>query len=552
MNLFNKIRIILVAFLALHLIKIHAQKRPNIVFILTDDQSCIDPKNKDPNITYLDGEKTQSHPFGFNGDKEVYTPIIDGLAADGMIFNSAYVSSSVCSPSRYSILSGRYAGRSEGASFMRSHPYGTMTRVENNTELEIKRENLAKLLQKAGYTTGFVGKSHVMDHHLLNLRNAEKIEKAGLKPFAKDADPNDPTINKKMQHNHDFWSKKIKEYGFDYTNGVYAANLKELWNDALNVHNVEWKNKAALEFIDKAGKEPFFLYYSETVPHGPAPWVKKKGKYVYGLDADAKYTSKGVVTEPFKNMPERDAILKEVIAQGKDPDHAWLRWFDYAVGALVKKLKEKGVYENTLIVLTSDHGNYNLGKTTIYEGGIKVPLMMHWPKGIKPNSTYDEMVQNIDFTPTFLDLAGVNLSKVDPLDGVSLANVLGGDKQAVHEYLFFEMGYARGVRTKDWKYIAVRYPEKDIKKIKKGIPYKGYKGHVHKYPYYTRNGHLGYHASKLNPLYFDADQLFDMNNDEEEKKNIYKQNPKKVKELKQLLVKSLKTFPSRPYGEFVK
>ena len=232
-------------------------KRPNIIYIMTDDQSAIVPTKADSDMIHLEGEKVQSHPFGFNGDSEVHTPIIDGLAKDGMIFNHAYVSSSVCSPSRYTMLTGRYAGRSEGPSFMKLHPYGKMTRVENNTELEMDRENLPRLLQKAGYKTGFVGKSHIIDHDLLNRRG--KSNASGLIPYEIGADPKDPEINKAMRHNHEFWSNQIKKYGFDYANGVYAGNLRELYNDSLNVHNIEWKNKAALEFIDQNAEEPFFL-----------------------------------------------------------------------------------------------------------------------------------------------------------------------------------------------------------------------------------------------------------------------------------------------------
>ena len=90
------------------------------------------------------------------------------------------------------------------------------------------------------------------------------------------------------------------------------------------------------------------------------------------------------------------------------------------MGSVIEKLKEKGLLENTLIIITSDHGNYNFGKSTICEGGIKIPLMMYWEAGIKAGSTYDELVQNIDFTPTFLELAGVSLKSVKELDGVSL------------------------------------------------------------------------------------------------------------------------------------
>ncbi len=253
-----KITVVLISILTICWSDVVAQKskRPNIIYIMTDDQSSIVPNEEDKKTEYMDGKGVQSHPFGFNGDTEVYTPIIDDLAKNGMVFKRAYVSSSVCSPSRYSMLTGRYAGRSEGKSFMKLHPYGKMTRVENNTELEMDRENLPRLLQKAGYRTGFVGKSHIIDHHLLSQRSRIDMSDwkgEGLIGLEKGADPKSPEINKAMQNNHQFWANQIRQYGFDYANGVYAANLRELYNDSLNVHNIEWKNKAALEFIHGAG-----------------------------------------------------------------------------------------------------------------------------------------------------------------------------------------------------------------------------------------------------------------------------------------------------------
>ena len=213
-------------------------KRPNIIYIMTDDHSPIPIEKKKCN---------QSRPFGFNGDRYVYTPVIDGLAEKGMVFTSAYVTSSVCSPSRYSMLTGRYPSRCRGPRFMRDHPEGTPTRPENNTELEENRPNLARLLQQAGYRTGFVGKCHVIDHYLLDSNNWSKN---GLMTYDPSADPKDPEVTKAMAHNHDYWIKRIKEFGFDYVNAVYAANLRELYNEPANVHNLEWKNKAVLEFIE--------------------------------------------------------------------------------------------------------------------------------------------------------------------------------------------------------------------------------------------------------------------------------------------------------------
>lgn len=527
-----------------------AQERPNIIFIMTDDQSAIIPTAKDSEFKFSDGNGrgVQSHPFGFCGDDEVHTPVIDNLAKNGMVFSRAYVSSSVCSPSRYTTLTGRYAGRCEGNSFLALHPKGKMTRVENNTELEYEKENLPRLLQKAGYRTGFVGKSHIVDHHLLRTPNWQEN---GLMSYEKDADPKSTEVSLAMAHNHAFWAKRISEYGFDYANGIYAANLRELYNDSLNVHNVEWKNKAALEFIEQSGEEPFFLYYSETVPHGPAPWIERNGKYVYGLDANSKFTGEGLVDQTFENMPDRAQIKKEVLAAGKNPDHAWLTWFDHAVGAVVKKLKEKGELENTLIIVTSDHGNYNHGKTTIYEGGVKVPLMMYWPAGIKAGSRYNELIQNIDYTPTFLELAGVKLNSVKQLDGISLKKTLEGNQKPIHDYLFFEIGFARGVMTKDWKYITVRYDEKAQKQIDQGVTFTGWNGHTYKQPYYIRNSHLGYHAVLHNPNCLEKDQLYDMRNDPGENQNVVSSNPQKADDMKKKLVESLNSFPERPYGEFV-
>lgn len=519
-----------------------AQKSPNIILFVTDDQSPI-PLKED--------HVEDSRAFGFNGETKVYTPVIDNLAKNGIIFNRAYVSSSVCSPSRYTMLTGRYAGKCTGNSFMTLHPEGSMTRVENNTELEIDRPNVAKLLQEAGYKTGFVGKSHIVDHHILN--KPQEWGKYGQIPYSKGADIKDPEVSRAMAHNHRLWTERIKKYGFDYANGVYAANLRELYSDDGNVHNVEWTTEAALEFIDQNSSEPFFLYYAQTVPHGPAPWLRKDGKFPHGLDADPRITGEGYMDKEFDFMPSRDAIQKEVEnMEGMDPDQAWLRWIDTAIGALVSKLKEKGVYENTLIIITSDHGATRFGKSTLYETGVRVPLMMHWPNGIQPGLIYDDLVQNIDYAPTFLDLAGVKLTGDMEMDGSSLKTALKGDQKPIHDHLFFEMGFARGVMTRDWKYIAVRYDQNTMDKISNGERFNSWGGITTILPYYIRNSHLGYHACLTNPHYHEADQLFELAQDPGETLNIYSTIAPKSIEMRELLKKDLVTFENRPYGEFVK
>jgi hypothetical protein len=216
----------------------------------------------------------------------------------------------------------------------------------------------------------------------------------------------------------------------------------------------------------------------------------------------------------------------------------------------VNKLRDKGLLENTLIIITSDHGEYNHGKTTLYEGGIRVPLMMYWPAGIKSNSRYEELVQNIDFTPTLLDLAGV-LPATSSMDGVSLKNVISGTQtNAVHDFLFFELGYARAALTKDWKYISVRYDNATQQKINNGIRFPSFiAGETNTYPYYVRNSSLGYYGASNYSHYYESDQLYDLKNDPTEQVNLFNSNKTVADNLKTKLISKLETFPGRPYAE---
>ena len=515
-------------------------QKPNIIYIMTDDQSSIPLRDSD--------NQNQSRPFGFNGDSKVHTPIIDDLASKGIVFNNAFVSSSICSPSRYSILTGKYAGRSEGTSFLNNYPLGKLGRIANNIELEKNKTNLPKQLQAAGYKTAFVGKSHVIEHNLMNNYTAGI---GGFQSYAKTDDPYNTEVSDKMVFNHDKWVELTKEYGFDYVDAFYAANLRELKNDALNVHNVEYKNKAVLDLIENSGDDPFFIYYSETIPHGPSPYWSNNNDYYAGLDADINITAEGVLNQDYSYLPTRNQIKTEVEnISGKDPRHAWMRWFDHAVGAVVNKLIEKGKLNNTLIIITSDHGDLNNGKSTNYEGGIKVPLMMYWPDGISNSSTYNELVQNIDFAPTFLDIAGVDISNSE-MDGKSLKEVITNNSTApIHENLFFELGYSRAIRTKDWKYVTVRYNDATNTQIANGETFNGPNGTQVPLPYYVQNVSLGSLSAASYPLYHQKDQLFDLINDPYETTNLFNQQAVKASEMRNLLREKLLLFPDRPYQEF--
>jgi arylsulfatase A-like enzyme len=163
-------------------------------------------------------------------------------------------------------------------------------------------------------------------------------------------------------------------------------------------------------------------------------------------------------------------------------------------------------------------------------------------------------VLNTDYAATILELAGVKTPGDYRLDGVSLAPVLDGKESGpLREETFHEIGYARAIKTPKWKYIAVRYPPDIQRRIDAGEKFPAFgDAPPIPQPYFVANKHLGFYSSRHNPHYFEADQLFDLENDPQEKVNLIDQHPEVVADLKARLTKYLKTFPGRPFGEFTR
>jgi arylsulfatase A-like enzyme len=527
-------------------------QRPNVILIITDDQS---PRNP-PTPEY---PKQVSPPgFGYAGDR-VLTPNVDRLARGGIVMTNANVACPVCSPSRYTSLTGRHATRSRGGIFNRLFPAGTMARPENNVELGNGEPNLPRLLQAAGYTTAWVGKCHILDQEILETPKLWDTPAApGLKQYPPGSDPRtDPKTNQAMRDNQQWWRGRIKKEGFDWVGAVYPGNLLELFNKPSNVHNVEWTTRSVLDFLNTRSTgddKPFFLYYGTTIPHGPNPWAKTKTGFANGLDADPGYTGEGYRTDlDYSFMPSRASIKKEVAAAGFDVKHAWLTWFDHSIGAILRKLDERALARDTLVIVTSDHGTWRYGKTTLYDGGLKVPLVMRWKAGIRPGSTYPHLVLNTDYAATILDLASAKVPDDCKLDGLSLAPVLSGQESGpLRGETFHEIGFARAVKTPKWKYIAVRYPREIQRRIDAGEKFPAFLKDAppNPLPYLVANSHLGYNSSRHNPNYFQKDQLYDLENDPQEKNNVIGAHPEVVADMKARLTKHLVTFPGRPFGEF--
>ncbi|NQZ57280.1 MAG: sulfatase-like hydrolase/transferase [Lentisphaeraceae bacterium] len=505
-----------------------AAKRPNVIFIVTDDQLY----------------KTLGCYSG-----KALTPNIDSLAEKGVRFTNAHTASTVCSPARYAILTGRHPAHCTEPHFLKRMPPGKAMRIENFVSLEKDRLNIANVMQNNGYATGFVGKSHIAEHFAAG--GTEKWQKNGLKVYGPQDDPRDPGVNAKMRYNHRVLADRMKQYGFDSVEAYYLANTRELWNDHLNVHNVEWTAKAAADFIEDSKEKPFFLYYSTTAHHGPDPDIMKGDKFPTSLDADIRMTSAGFFPEGFNVMADRQEIKKRVVKAGFPLRTAAYTWLDDSIGVILKKLRQHKLEDDTIIVYMSDHGFEKYQKATVFDGGLKIPMIIQWKNGMAKGLVSNQMVQSLDLAPTIFEACGISSPKEMQLDGKSIMAILKGIDKPVHDYIYGEIGYARTVKSDKWKYIAVRYPQAVERQIAMGGQFTSYKGDVLDRPYLVVNNHLGYYSSAQNKNYFLKDQLYRIDQDPRESNNLFKNQPEVAQELQKKLHSYLKKF-DRPFGHFHK
>lgn len=453
------------------------KEKPNILFILTDDNSVDE--------------------IGYNSDRYL-TPRIDRLAEAGVVLDNFHIPSTICTPSRYSFLTGRHAGNNR---FSKFHEVWKDKIYCMNwfTNFDPGDRTLGHVLQQAGYRTGYTGKWH-------NGGLAE--EKLKFPELEPDADPADPAVAAALRKRYALECHAIRGFGFDYVDGLSFGNVDFRPLNALRFHNLEWIAKAAMNFLDQtaAERKPFYLQMNLTVPHGP--------HHVLSIEADQRICAYGYTDENLEGfMPPRSTIAERVKKAGLTAHHDTMGrlWMDDAVGALIDKLQATGQYDNTVIFVISDHGSSG-GKGSCYESGIRAPALVHWPAGLKGGRRSDAWMANIDFLPTVAGLCGARLPADMAVDGMDVWARIGQGEADERDDLFLEVGYSRGVKTKQWKYIATRYPEDVLEQMAAGRIEQGWSILGHKKTHYM--------VSRQHPAYFDQDQLYDLIHDPGETVNL--------------------------------
>jgi arylsulfatase A-like enzyme len=356
-----------------------SDQRPNILLILADD------------LGY--------HDLGFQGSDDIRTPNIDTLGANGVIFTDAYVSASVCSPSRAGLMTGRY-----------QQFFGHEANIPPpDLGMDTSQVTIADKLSELGYRTSINGKWH------LGLDDAYHPNSRGFDHFWGFLGGHRDYFPTQYPEGH---PKAI------YTNRTYTPFDGEYLTDT--------QADSAISFINQTDGSPFFLFLSLAAPHAP----------MHALD--------------------RDLAL---FSDSDRPEYAAMVWaMDRAVGRIVENLRNTGELDNTLIVFLSDNGGSPANdsvntplkgfKGNKFEGGIRVPFLVHWPDHIEGGRTFSGISSALDLFPTFVAAAGREVPDELSLDGTNLLPYLKGELSGdPHEFLFFRKEIAAAVRSDSLKLI---------------------------------------------------------------------------------------------------
>jgi len=386
-----------------------AAEKPNVLMILVDDLGLKD--------------------LGLHGSTLHRTPHMDRLGREGMVFENARAAHPRCVPSRYGIFSGRIPGRDGVPGFEK---WGDGKHV-----LPLARVTFAERVQEAGYATGYIGKWHLG-------REGGEPDKQGFDDSRIAGHAGAP--NSYFYPFHVARKGKSKEH-FPEVEGEEGEYL----TDRLTEEATDFLRKNKASSTSSGQAKPFLLVLAHYAVHTPfeAPEdvtekyrgiLKKNGVAEGGTSTDDDFRTSGNATDKTaQNNPVYAAMVERT---------------DDSVGAVLAELDNLGLADNTLVILTSDHGGlstrskdnqrplattnapYRHGKGWLYDGGLRVPMLVKWPGMVKPGSRSDCQTLGVDHYPTILEAAGVELPAAGEIDGVSYLPVLRGDKQERGPMLF--------------------------------------------------------------------------------------------------------------------
>jgi arylsulfatase A-like enzyme len=453
-----------------------------------NDNKKVDAGKNNPNIVFILVDDLGYGDVSCYGQKILSTPHIDQLAAEGISFTNFYCGSTVCAPSRASLLTGKHTGH---CSVRGNHP----DQLLDDDELTI-----AKVLKKAGYVTGAIGKWGVG-----HPPPADDPYKKGFDQFF-------GFIN--MVHAHNYYPEFLYRDGqkvelknklhlidgvnpwADMSEGAGVAEVREEY-----VHDLF--DKEAIQFIDNNKDAPFFLYLAYTAPH------TNNQRKPDGMEVPDYYEFADM------NWPTPEKGFA-----------AMIRNIDNSVGMVSDKLKTLGLEDNTMVIFCSDNGPHKESghnveffdsngpyrglKRDFYDGGIKTPFIVRWPGIIKAGSTSDHVGAFWDVLPTFCDI--VDVEKPKDIDGISFLPTLHGvkSKQQKHDYLyweFYEQGGKQAILKDNWKAIKLNL------------------------------------LDPSNEVIF---ELYDLSKDEGEINNVAGQNPQIVDEMEKIFISARDEFPIVP------
>ncbi|MDB4664861.1 sulfatase [Verrucomicrobia bacterium] len=401
---------------------------PNVVFILVDDLGYMDIGANNPDTFYE-------------------TPHIDRLAREGMRFTQGYAANPVCSPTRYSIMTGKHPSRVDATNFFTGTRSGRFKPAPLQNRMPLSETTLAEAYKKKGYATFFAGKWH-------------------LGPTA------------------EYWPEK---QGFDINKGGWRAGgpfkagkyfspyaNPRLKDGPVGEHLPERLANETIAFIAQNRNKPFLAYLSFYSVHTPllAPegLIKKyreKATRLGFLTEEAFADEEQVWADAVKPRKVRSLQSHAVYA-------AMVESMDTNVGRVLNALRDLGLGKKTIVCFTSDNGGLSTsegsptsnlplrgGKGWLYEGGIRIPFIIKWPGMTRPGSTSAFPVVSMDFYPTLLELSGHDPMPDQHLDGMSLASILRGATHTQHRALFWHYphysnqgGFPGGaIRNGDWKLI---------------------------------------------------------------------------------------------------